>query len=102
MCKVDEVLIMDSKQWKSIEFNKSWVIEHIRSPPFYIPELAFIAYANHELAGYLMFSKLIIRENGIPPNSICMRTYGFLSRDWFCSACGNSRGKKKKRYWHMS
>ncbi|HBS45425.1 MAG TPA: hypothetical protein DEA91_14920 [Paenibacillus sp.] len=55
---------MDSKQWKSIEFNKSWVIEPIRSPPVYIPELAFIAYVNHELAGYLMFSKLIILGSG--------------------------------------
>ncbi|CAH1058971.1 GNAT family N-acetyltransferase [Paenibacillus pseudetheri] len=70
--EISHIVDMDSKQWKSIEFNKSWVIEHIRSSPFYIPELAFIAHADDELAGYLMFSKLIIRENGIPHDSLLL------------------------------
>ncbi|KTD84179.1 hypothetical protein [Paenibacillus etheri] len=102
MCKVDEVLIWIPNSGRVLNFNKSWVIEHIRSPPFYIPELAFIAYANHELAGYLMFSKLIIRENGIPPTVFVCGHTDFYQEIGFVPHVGVVGGKKKKRYWHMS
>lgn len=72
-----------------------WVIEHIRSPPFFVPELAFIAYANYELAGYLMFSKLIIRENGIPPTVFVCGHTDFYQEIGFVPHVGIVGGKRR-------